>query len=248
MLSYCVISDVITTSVFYSMTTRDLLRDAADRAATYLEGLPSRGVAPSAEAVAALAHFDEPLPEHPRDASRVLSDLDEYGSPGTGASAGGRYFGFVIGATLPAALAANMLATSWDQNAGLVDHLADHSEARARSRSTGCSTRCIFRQRPRRGLRHRRDDGELHRSRRRATRAARARGLGCRGAGTLRRSAAQRGRRRRSARHRAQGARHARTRPRPRHARARRRSGTHARRHAAAARRPHDSSACRRAT
>jgi Glutamate decarboxylase and related PLP-dependent proteins len=49
----------------------------------------------------------------------VLRDLDEFGSPGTGASAGGRYFGFVIGATLPAALAANMLATSWDQNAGL---------------------------------------------------------------------------------------------------------------------------------
>ena len=101
------------------MKTRALLADAASRAATYLEGLPSRTVAPSAEAVAALSHFDQPLPEHPRDSSRVLQDLDEYGSPGTGASAGGRYFGFVIGATLPAALAANMLATSWDQNAAL---------------------------------------------------------------------------------------------------------------------------------
>lgn len=101
------------------MTTRALLADAADRAATYLEGLPSRTVAPSAEAVAALSHFDRQLPEHPVDPSRVLQDLDEFGSPGTGASAGGRYFGFVIGATLPAALAANMLATSWDQNAAL---------------------------------------------------------------------------------------------------------------------------------
>lgn len=101
------------------MTTRALLADAADRAATYLEGLPSRTVAPSAEAVAALSHFDRQLPEHPMDPSRVLQDLDEFGSPGTGASAGGRYFGFVIGATLPAALAANMLATSWDQNAAL---------------------------------------------------------------------------------------------------------------------------------
>lgn len=101
------------------MNTRTLLADAADRAATYVEGLPSRSVAPSDEAVAALSHFDEPLPEHPRHPSRVLRDLDEFGSPGTGASAGGRYFGFVIGATLPAALAANMLATSWDQNAGL---------------------------------------------------------------------------------------------------------------------------------
>ncbi|MDB4910093.1 MAG: Pyridoxal-dependent decarboxylase [Gemmatimonadetes bacterium] len=102
------------------MNTRSLLGDAANRAATYLEGLPSRSVAPGADAVAALVHFDRPLPEHPRDPSLVLSELDEYGSPGTGASAGGRYFGFVIGATLPAALAANMLATSWDQNAGLV--------------------------------------------------------------------------------------------------------------------------------
>lgn len=101
------------------MTTRALLADAADRAATYLEGLPSRTVAPSPEAVAALSHFDRQLPEHPVDPSRVLQDLDEFGSPGTGASAGGRYFGFVIGATLPAALAANMLATSWDQNAAL---------------------------------------------------------------------------------------------------------------------------------
>lgn len=101
------------------MKTRALLADAAARAATYLEGLPSRTVAPSAEAVAALSHFDQPLPEHPREPSRVLQDLDEFGSPATGASAGGRYFGFVIGATLPAALAANMLATSWDQNAAL---------------------------------------------------------------------------------------------------------------------------------
>jgi glutamate/tyrosine decarboxylase-like PLP-dependent enzyme len=102
------------------MTTRSLLADAASRAATYLEGLASRSVAPSADSVAALSHFDRPFPEQPTDAASVLRELDEVGSPGTGASAGGRYFGFVIGATLPAALAANMLASSWDQNAGLV--------------------------------------------------------------------------------------------------------------------------------
>src|SRR5512142_1594805 len=103
-----------TPSTLPTMTTRALLADAADRAATYLEGLPSRTVAPSAEAVAALSHFDRQLPEHPMDPSRVIHDRDEFGSPGTGASARGRYFGFVIGATLPVALAANMLATSWD--------------------------------------------------------------------------------------------------------------------------------------
>jgi glutamate/tyrosine decarboxylase-like PLP-dependent enzyme len=101
------------------MSTRTLLLDAAARAATYLEKLPSRSVAPSAETVAALARFDEPLPEEPRDSLRVLRQLDDIGSPGTGASAGGRYFGFVIGGALPGALAANVLASAWDQNCGL---------------------------------------------------------------------------------------------------------------------------------
>jgi glutamate/tyrosine decarboxylase-like PLP-dependent enzyme len=102
------------------MSTRTLLRDAANRAATYLEGIDSRGVAPTPDAISALARFERDLPEHPLDPSAILRELDETGSPGTSTSAGGRYFGFVIGATLPAALAANMLATAWDQNAGLV--------------------------------------------------------------------------------------------------------------------------------
>ena len=94
--------------------------DAANRAATYLEGIDSRGVAPTPDAISALARFERDLPEHPLDPSAILRELDETGSPATSTSAGGRYFGFVIGATLPAALAANMLATAWDQNAGLV--------------------------------------------------------------------------------------------------------------------------------
>src|SRR5438132_2165607 len=62
----------------------------------------------------------EPLPEAPTDPEAVIAQLDELGSPATMASAGGRFFGFVVGSSLPATLAANWLAGAWDQNAGIV--------------------------------------------------------------------------------------------------------------------------------
>jgi glutamate/tyrosine decarboxylase-like PLP-dependent enzyme len=96
-----------------------LLDDAARRAADYLDGLATRGVAPSAAAVDRLQTLDEPLPDQPRDPHEVLRRLDEIGSPATAAMAGSRFFGFVTGGALPAALAANWLATAWDQNAAL---------------------------------------------------------------------------------------------------------------------------------
>jgi glutamate/tyrosine decarboxylase-like PLP-dependent enzyme len=98
----------------------ELLNDAAKRASRYLECLDSRPVAPEREAVAALTRFDQAFPEHSSSAEAVLAELDEVGSPATMASAGGRFFGFVIGGALPATVAANWLATAWDQNGGLV--------------------------------------------------------------------------------------------------------------------------------
>ena len=96
-----------------------LLDDAAARATRYLERLGDRRVGPSAEDVAALSRLEEPLPEGPSDPESVLALVDQYGSPATVATAGGRYFGFVIGGSLPVTLAANWLASAWDQNAGL---------------------------------------------------------------------------------------------------------------------------------
>jgi glutamate/tyrosine decarboxylase-like PLP-dependent enzyme len=96
-----------------------LLRDAAERGIRYLERRDARGVAPSAAAVKALARFEEPLPDGPTDPGAVLRLLDEAGSPATMVMGGGRFFGFVIGGTLPVTIGANWLATAWDQNTGL---------------------------------------------------------------------------------------------------------------------------------
>jgi len=96
-----------------------LIGDAANRAAEYLRSLPQRRVSPSPAALERLGRFLVPLQDQPLPAAEVLEELDTIGSPATVASAGGRYFGFVTGGSMPAALAANILAAAWDQNAVL---------------------------------------------------------------------------------------------------------------------------------
>jgi glutamate/tyrosine decarboxylase-like PLP-dependent enzyme/uncharacterized damage-inducible protein DinB len=95
----------------------ELLADAAHRAISYLESLPTRSVSPSDDAVRELARLEGPLPDSPTSAKEVLRLMDSVGSPATMGMAGPRFFGFVIGGSLPASLAANWLAGAWDQNA-----------------------------------------------------------------------------------------------------------------------------------
>jgi len=97
----------------------DIVMDAARRASEYLSQIDLRAIRPEADALKALSQLDVPLQESPLPPEKVLAELDEFGSPGTLLTTSPRFFGFVIGGSLPAALAANILAAAWDQNAGL---------------------------------------------------------------------------------------------------------------------------------
>jgi glutamate/tyrosine decarboxylase-like PLP-dependent enzyme len=100
---------------------RKLLEDASQRAIRYLERLDDRNVAPTPEATSRLGKLETDLPDSAMKADDVLKQLDELVSPATLATAGPRFFGFVIGGSLPAALAANWLAGAWDQNSAFYE-------------------------------------------------------------------------------------------------------------------------------
>jgi glutamate/tyrosine decarboxylase-like PLP-dependent enzyme len=98
---------------------RDLLRRTAELAADYLESLDERPVFPRVEPEQLREALGGPLPEGPTAAESVVDELASAAEPGVVAMGSGRYFGFVIGGGLPAALAADWLTSAWDQNAGL---------------------------------------------------------------------------------------------------------------------------------
>src|SRR3954467_11267939 len=93
--------------------------DAAYAAAVrYLDGVQERPVgARSLDAAHFRAALGGPLPEAGEPAARVVERLAREADRGIVATAGPRYFGFVVGGSLPAALGADWLTSAWDQNA-----------------------------------------------------------------------------------------------------------------------------------
>jgi glutamate/tyrosine decarboxylase-like PLP-dependent enzyme len=98
---------------------RRLLELTASIAADYVESLGERRVFPEVTPEELRAALGGPLPEEPLDPRQVVTELAAAVEPGVVAMGSGRYFGFVIGGALPAALAADWLTSAWDQNAGL---------------------------------------------------------------------------------------------------------------------------------
>lgn len=96
-----------------------LLDEVRAHALDWLTGLPDRPVRPSADVKACLDALDRELPEHGEDARATLAALVAAVGPGLMASPGPRFFGWVTGGSVPAAMAADLMAVVWDQNAVL---------------------------------------------------------------------------------------------------------------------------------
>lgn len=98
---------------------REALERAHTHATGWLESIPTRAVGPRQSADELSAQFAIPLQEQPIDASAVVDELARLAEPGLMAMPSGRFFGWVVGGTLPAAMAADWLVSAWDQNAAL---------------------------------------------------------------------------------------------------------------------------------
>ena len=87
---------------------RQLLEAAAQYGIDYRESSPDRAVAATPEALAAVDRFFEPMPEDGVADLSVIAQLHEIGTPATVTMTGPRYFGFVIGGSLPVTVASDL--------------------------------------------------------------------------------------------------------------------------------------------
>src|SRR6185503_20135269 len=97
---------------------RPLLERTTRLATEFLDGLPERPVVAQRDAAAMLAALDRPVPDAPAEPEAVIDELARTVDGGLTAMPSGRFFGWVIGGGLPAAVAADWLTTVWDQNTG----------------------------------------------------------------------------------------------------------------------------------
>src|SRR5262245_34873447 len=98
------------------MNVKSLLGITAVHAVRYLEAVNSRPIATTASLQDLQAGLAKPLPDGPTPSAQVVDELVRDTKGGILGSASGRFFGWAIGGTLPAALAADWLTSAWDQN------------------------------------------------------------------------------------------------------------------------------------
>jgi len=99
-------------------SAEELFKFAYEASTEYVSGLHQRRVIPDEKQLDALNTLWEPLPETSSDPQSTLAQLKNTVAPATVATTGGRFFGFVVGGALPVGVAANWMASTWDQNAG----------------------------------------------------------------------------------------------------------------------------------
>jgi glutamate/tyrosine decarboxylase-like PLP-dependent enzyme len=102
------------------MAERELLERVLEEATGFLDGLDDRHVASAVDVDGVAKVLGGPLSDEGADPQSVIEELIAGAEPGLVAMPSGRFFGWVIGGVLPAALAADWLTSVWDQNAGLL--------------------------------------------------------------------------------------------------------------------------------
>ncbi len=103
----------------HAQASRALLERTMVHALEFLDSLETRSVGATLSKTELRARFARPLPDDGSEAQQIIDQLATDADGGLNASTGGRFFAWVIGGNLPAALAADWLTSAWDQNAGL---------------------------------------------------------------------------------------------------------------------------------